>query len=752
MDALTGAKRGARFRSGIQPTHKIPSDFVAPKKAELTQPEGLLAGLNPPQQAAVTHGDGPLLIVAGAGSGKTAVLTRRVAYLMRQREVSPWAILAITFTNKAADEVRERVAGLAGDVARGMPIGTFHSQMGRMLRREAPRLGYKSSFTIYDSSDSERLITYAMRDLNIDPKRIKPSAIHHTISRAKDELIDAEAYASSAANWYERQISAAYTEYQKRLKQADAMDFDDLIFNSVRVFREFPEVMRHYRERWRHILVDEFQDTNAAQFELVRLLGAPDGNVVVVGDMDQSVYAFRGADYRNLARFEEAFPKASVVMLEQNYRSTHNILSAANALIQHNRSRKPKNLWTEAGPGEKIIRYYAQDEHDEAAFVAAEIEKLRENHGYRYRDATIFYRTNAQSRVIEEVFTRFGIPYRIIGGLRFYERKEVKDILAYLRVLSNPADAVSLRRIINTPRRGIGDRTVAELQAYALLRGMTIFEVIEGADDVETLSRRALSAVKDFMHLMQELRAFQQEGASIRSLIEVIWERSGYMAELESERTIESLGRIENLKELAGVAAEFSERFPDGGLDDFLAQISLVSEQDEYDEEEMAATLMTLHNAKGLEFPVVFIVGMEDGVFPHIRSLGSPEELEEERRLAYVGLTRAKQRLYLTLARSRSLWGGSSYNPPSRFLKEVPDEFVTSIGDPGPMSESTRYPNLERATSGWRIGQEVSHTRWGLGVITSLSGTGEKAEATIHFSDEGEKRVVLAYAPIKQVD
>ena len=714
--------------------------------------EGLLAGLNPPQQAAVTHGDGPLLIVAGAGSGKTAVLTRRVAYLMRQREVSPWAILAITFTNKAADEVRERVAGLAGDVARGMPIGTFHSQMGRMLRREAPRLGYKSSFTIYDSSDSERLITYAMRDLNIDPKRVKPSAIHHAISRAKDELIDAEAYASSAANWYERQISAVYTEYQKRLKQADAMDFDDLIFNSVRVFREFPEVMRHYRERWRHILVDEFQDTNAAQFELVRLLGAPDGNVVVVGDMDQSVYAFRGADYRNLARFEEAFPNASVIMLEQNYRSTHNILSAANALIQHNRSRKPKNLWTEAGPGEKIIRYYADDEHDEAAFVAAEIEKLRENHGYRYRDATIFYRTNAQSRVIEEVFTRFGIPYRIIGGLRFYERKEVKDILAYLRVLSNPADAVSLRRIINTPRRGIGDRTIAELQAYALLRGITLFEVIEGADDVDTLSRRALSAVKDFMHLMQELRAFLQEGASIRSLTEVIWERSGYMAELESERTIESLGRIENLKELAGVGAEFSERFPDGGLDDFLAQISLVSEQDEYDEEEMAATLMTLHNAKGLEFPVVFIVGMEDGVFPHIRSLGSPEELEEERRLAYVGLTRAKQRLYLTLARSRSLWGGSSYNPPSRFLKEVPDEFVTSLGDPGPMSESTRYPNLERATSGWRVGQEISHTRWGRGVITSLSGTGEKAEATIHFSDEGEKRVVLAYAPIKQVD
>ena len=730
------------------------NSIVAQKKAETdVAPErGLLAGLNPPQRAAVTHAGGPLLIVAGAGSGKTAVLTRRVAHLMRQQEVSPRAILAITFTNKAADEVKERVAMLAGDVARAMSIGTFHSMMGRMLRREVPRLGYRSSYTIYDSSDSERLIGYIMRDLEVDPKRIKPSAIHHTISRAKDELIDQEMYAQSATNWFERQIAAVYTEYQKRLRQADAMDFDDLIFNSVRVFREFPQVLMHYRERWQHILVDEFQDTNAAQFELVRLLGAPDRNVVVVGDMDQSVYAFRGADYRNLARFEEAFPNATVILLEQNYRSTQNILSAANALIQHNRSRKPKVLWTHAGPGEKVVRYLADDEHDEAAFVAAEIEKLRDNDGYRYRDASIFYRTNAQSRVVEEVFTRFGIPYRIVGGLRFYERKEVKDILAYLKVIANPADTVSTRRIINTPRRGIGDRTLSELQAYAMLRGVSLLEATEAADDIETLSRRAVSALKDFLHLMNELRSFAEEG-SVRNLIEVTWERSGYMAGLESERTIEALGRIENLKELAGVAAEFSERNPDGGLDDFLAGISLVSEQDEYDEEEMAVTLMTLHNAKGLEFPVVFILGMEDGVFPHIRSLGSPEELEEERRLAYVGLTRAKQRLYLTLARSRSLWGGTNYNPPSRFLKEIPEEFVRALGDVTPSSgKEPRYPNLERATAGWKVGQEVSHTRWGRGVITALSGTGDKAEASIYFSDEGEKRVLLAYAPIKQVE
>jgi DNA helicase-2/ATP-dependent DNA helicase PcrA len=728
--------------------------IVAQKKAEAeAAPEtGLLAGLNPPQRAAVTHGEGPLLIVAGAGSGKTAVLTRRVAYLMRQQEVHSRAILAITFTNKAADEVRERVAMLAGEVARAMSIGTFHSMMGRMLRREIPRLGYRSSYTIYDSSDSERLIGYIMRDLDVDPKRIKPSAIHHTISRAKDELIDSEMYAGSTTNWFERQIASVYTEYQKRLRQADAMDFDDLIFNSVRVFREFPEVLRHYRERWVHILVDEFQDTNAAQFELVQLLGAPDRNVVVVGDMDQSVYAFRGADYRNLARFEEAFPSASVILLEQNYRSTQNILSAANALIQHNRSRKPKVLWTDAGPGDKVVRYLANDEHDEAAFVATEIEKLRENVGHRYRDASIFYRTNAQSRVVEEVFTRFGIPYRIVGGLRFYERKEVKDILAYLRVVANPSDSVSLRRIIKTPRRGIGDRTISEVQAYATLRGITLLEAIEAADDIETLARRALSALTDFLHLVNELSAFGQDG-SIRNLIEVSWERSGYMAELESERTIEALGRIENLKELSGVAAEFSERYPDGTLDDFLAQISLVSEQDEYDEEEMAVTLMTLHNAKGLEFPVVFILGMEDGVFPHIRSLGSPEELEEERRLAYVGLTRAKERLYLTLARSRSLWGGTNYNPPSRFLKEIPEEFIHALGDVSPSSgREPRYPNLERATAGWKVGQEVSHTRWGRGVITALSGNGDKAEASIYFSDEGEKRVLLAYAPIKQVE
>jgi len=711
----------------------------------------LLEGLNEPQREAVLHTEGPLLIVAGAGSGKTAVLTRRVGNLVGGREISPFGVLAITFTNKAAGELKDRVRAIVGSVADKMWIGTFHSACVRILRREAPRAGYKSSFTIYDSSDSERLIAYTMRDLNIDPKRVKPSLIHHAISRAKDELIGPEHFASTASNWLERQVADVYTEYQKRLKQASAMDFDDLINNTVGILRDMPEVLQHYRERWPHILVDEFQDTNGSQFELVRLLGAPAGNVCVVGDMDQSVYSFRGADYRNLARFEEAFPGAKVITLEQNYRSTQAILSAANQLILHNRARKPKNLWTDLGRGELITRYHAENEHDEAAFIGAEIERLRDAEGSRYRDVAVFYRTNAQSRVIEEVFTRYGIPYRIVGGLRFYDRKEVKDLLAYLKVLVNPEDTVSLKRIINTPRRSIGDRTIAEVEAHAAVRGLTLYEALQSVDEIETLSRRAVSAIKDFLHLIDELRAFMQEGAGLRSLVEVAWERSGYMAELESFRSMEALGRIDNLKELAGVAAEFAERSPDGGLDDFLAQLSLVNETDDYDEEEASVTLMTLHNAKGLEFPIVFIVGLEDGVFPHVRSLGEPAELEEERRLAYVGITRAKERLYLTHAFNRSLWGASSYNPPSRFLKEIPQEFMRLVGEPPGSSGSTppRYPDLERASFTWRVGQEVLHDRWGSGVITSLTGSGEKAEATIWFTDVGEKRLLLAYAPLK---
>jgi DNA helicase-2/ATP-dependent DNA helicase PcrA len=672
---------------------------------ETTPAPDCLKGLNPPQLQGVIHGDGPMLIVAGAGSGKTAVITRRISHLITYRGVSPFAILAISFTNKAAEEVRDRVAAWVGPIASRMSIGTFHSTCVRVLRSHAGRIGYKSAFTIYDSADSERLITYVIRDAGFDVGRLKPASVLHQISSAK-------------------------------------------------------YVLAYYRERWQHILVDEFQDTNGAQFELVRLLAHPDGNVVVVGDMDQSVYGFRGADYRNLFRFEEAFPTARVITLEQNYRSTQRILSAANALIENNQARRPKNLWTESGAGELIVSYTAGNEHDEAAFVAAEIERLRETEGARFKDAAIFYRTNAQSRVLEEIFGRFGIPYRIVGGVRFYERKEIKDLLAYLAVLVNPADTVSLRRIANTPRRGLGDRTIAELQGYAAVRGLTLYEAMLAAEDVSSLTRKARSGIEAFLTVMGELRAGMAAGSPVADLLALTWERSGYMAELESERSIESLGRIENIKELAGVANEFAQRQPDGTLEDFMAEARLVSEQDEYDEEESAVTMMTLHNAKGLEFPVVFIVGFEDGVFPHMRSLTEPEELEEERRLAYVGITRAKQRLYLIHAWCRSLWGGVNYNPPSRFLKEIPSELLNVAGEGQKTRFTTggerlaarvpHYPNMERATAGWRVGQEVSHARWGSGVITSLSGHGEKAEATIWFSEQGgEKRLLLAYAPIK---
>lgn len=725
------------------------------------------------------------MIVAGAGSGKTAVLTRRVAHLISEMHVSPFAILAITFTNKAADEVKERVASLVGPVARKMWIATFHSSCVRILRSHAARIGYRSNFTIYDSGDSERLISYVMRDSNIDPKRIKSSQVANAISRAKDDLIDPAGYQAQIDNWLEREVSGVYSVYQKRLREANALDFDDLIMLTVRVFRECPDVLEIYRQRWEHIMIDEFQDTNGAQFELVRLLGGgvgavserdvplegTAGNVVVVGDMDQSVYGFRGADYRNLARFEEAFPTAQVITLEQNYRSSQHILSAANALIENNRARKPKNLWTDSGPGEAIVRYHADNEHDEAAFVSTEIHRLRDTEAVNYGEVALFYRTNAQSRVVEEILSRFGIPYRIVGGVRFYQRKEVKDLLAYLRVLVNEADTVSLKRIVNTPRRGVGDRTIAELEAYAALAGITLYRALEIAVELEDgaahpsrvpgISRRALGGIADFVHLIRELQAFIKQGAGVKSLIEVTWERSGYMSELVADRSIEALGRVENLKELSGVAGEFEERVPGGSLEEFLAQVALVGEQDEYDATESSVTLMTVHNAKGLEFPVVFILGLEEGVFPHMRSLSDPDELEEERRLAYVGITRAKQRLYLTHAWNRSLWGGANYNPPSRFLKEIPAENIRTVGtSPGRKGASvsprsmhsprnTRYPDLERATAEWRIGQEVSHDRYGQGVITSLSGSGEKAEATIYFSEEGEKRLILAYAPIK---
>ncbi|HWD09415.1 MAG TPA: UvrD-helicase domain-containing protein [Actinomycetota bacterium] len=733
---------------------------------DLSQPAGpgqrtdLLAGLNDRQREAASFGDGPLLIVAGAGSGKTAVLTRRVASLIRDRDVPPFSILAITFTNKAAAQMRERIEALIGPVVKTMWIGTFHSMMARLLRREAPRLGtgHTSSFTIYDSADSDRLVTHILKQSTLSASRFKPAQVRHAISRAKDELLGPEALEGSG-RWELRQIAPVYAEYQRLLREANAMDFDDLIANAVAALR-IDEVAANYRNRWRHLLVDEFQDTNAAQFELVRLLKAPDGNICVVGDMDQSIYAFRGADYRNLMRFEQAFPKARVITLDRNYRSTQNILSAANALIDNNRQRKPKNLWTDLGTGDLVGRYLATDEHDEAAYVAIEIDRLRETEGYRYRDIAVFYRTNAQSRVIEEVFTRFGVPYRVLGGLRFYERKEVKDLLAYLRVVVNTADTASIRRIINVPRRGVGDKSVAVVDAHATFQGITLWESLEDAAKgaVEGLSNKALGGLSDFVSLIRELRDIRGSGATIAQIMEAALAHSGYLAELEADRSIEGLGRVENLKELAAAASQAELEIPDLTLDDYLSRVALVSESDDYDAESSTVSLMTMHNAKGLEFPVVFITGLEDGVFPHIRSLGNPDELEEERRLAYVGITRAKERLYLLHARQRSLSGHFGYNTPSKFLAEIPPEVVRVIGDTAVTSSPSRaqrapeFPDVARAAAAWRVGQSVEHERWGSGVITALSGSAARAEATVWFSGLGEKRLLLAYAPIKAVD
>ena len=724
--------------------------------AHPAQPEArdLLAGLNPAQREAAAHGDGPLLIVAGAGSGKTSVLTRRIAHLIRDRDVHPFAILAITFTNKAAGQMRERVEALIGPVVKTMWVGTFHAMCARLLRREAPRLGYASSFTIYDSADSERLVTHILKEATLGASRFKPSQVRHRISRAKDELLAPEDWEASS-DWQLRQMAPVFREYQRLLAEASAMDFDDLIANAVRVLR-MEDVRTVYRSRWAHVLVDEFQDTNAAQFELVSLLKAPDGNICVVGDMDQSIYAFRGADYRNLLRFEHAFPTARVITLERNYRSTQNILSAANALIENNRQRRPKNLWTDLGAGDLIGRYLATDEHDEAAFVAVEIDRLRETEGCRYRDMAVFYRTNAQSRVIEEVFTRFGIPYRVVGGLRFYERREIKDILSYLRVAVNPADSASIRRVINVPRRGVGDKTVQAVDAHATFQGISLSEALQDAANgaIEGLSTRALGGLRDFLGVVAELRDLIQQGAGAARVIEAAWERTGYLAELEADRSIEALGRAENLKELALAAGEYELNVPDASLADFLASVSLVSEQDEYDGEASTVSLMTLHNAKGLEFPIVFITGLEEGVFPHLRSLGNPDELEEERRLAYVGITRAKERLYLVYARQRSLSGHFGYNTPSKFLGEIPPEVVSDIGDSVVTSSARtpQFPDMVRAQSAWRVGQSVEHERWGSGVITALAGAGAKAEASIWFAGIGEKRLLLAYAPIKATD
>ncbi|MYS89379.1 MULTISPECIES: DNA helicase PcrA [Streptomyces] len=757
----------------------------------------LLEGLNDNQRAAVVHSGSPLLIVAGAGSGKTRVLTHRIAHLLAERGVHPGQILAITFTNKAAGEMKERVEQLVGPRANAMWVMTFHSACVRILRRESKKLGFTSSFSIYDAADSKRLMALVCRDLDLDPKRFPPKSFSAKISNLKNELIDEEDFAAQASDGFEKTLAQAYAMYQSRLREANALDFDDLIMTTVNLLRAFPDVAEHYRRRFRHVLVDEYQDTNHAQYALVReLVGTsehpvdvppeaeiPPAELCVVGDADQSIYAFRGATIRNILQFEEDYPDATTILLEQNYRSTQTILSAANAVIERNESRRPKNLWTNAGTGAQITGYVADTEHDEAQFVADEIDRLTDAGEAKAGDVAVFYRTNAQSRVFEEVFIRVGLPYKVVGGVRFYERKEVRDVLAYLRVLANPEDSVPLRRILNVPKRGIGDRAEAMIGALAQREKISFPQALKRVDEAYGMAARSTNAVKRFNTLMEDLRTIVESGAGPATVLEAVLERTGYLAELQASTDPQDETRIENLQELAAVAMEFEQERGEeerGTLSDFLEQVALVADSDQIPDEEDGdgvITLMTLHTAKGLEFPVVFLTGMEDGVFPHMRALGQTKELEEERRLAYVGITRARERLYLTRSTLRSAWGQPSYNPPSRFLEEIPPAYVewkrtgaTAPASSGPVSgvaaslSSSRSRSSASGASGFAtrrtsekpvvslaVGDRVTHDQFGLGTVVAVKGTGGNAEATIDFGDTKPKRLLLRYAPVEKL-
>ncbi|MCH7845430.1 MAG: DNA helicase PcrA [Acidobacteria bacterium] len=720
----------------------------------------LLESLNPAQRHAVAAVDGPVLVVAGAGSGKTRVLTYRIAHLIGDHGVSPYAILAITFTNKAANEMRERVARLVGgSVADGMWVSTFHSACVRILRREAPRLGYRSSFSIYDDADSLRLVTMSVKDLDLDPKRFPPKAIRAAISNAKNELIDYETYAQGDSGFYHEKVADVYRLYQQRMVEASAVDFDDILMLTVEIFQAFPDVLAHYQERFQYILVDEYQDTNHAQYTLVKLLGAKHRNVFVVGDADQSVYAFRGADMRNILDFEKDYEDARVVMLEQNYRSTQTILDAANAVIANNEDRKPKRLWTDEGAGEPIVAFEAADEQDEAAFVAEQMRDL-ESDGMALSDVAVFYRTNAQSRVIEEVLVRYGLPYQVVGGPRYYDRREVKDAVAYLRAVVNPDDQVAIKRIINVPRRAIGNTSVAHVDRFAEATDISFMEALRQGGANERLTGRAQRSIAEFVSLLDHLHDRISDGP--RAVTEAVLEETGYLDMIRAERTIEAMGREENLRELVSAVAEFEESGPISvgpidweGLEPiaklqmFLESISLVADIDGMEDTEKA-TLMTLHNAKGLEFPAVFLTGMEDGVFPHMRSLGDPAQLEEERRLCYVGITRAEERLFLTRAWNRNLWGQSQYNGPSRFLGEIPESLIRKVKRTEQSVHAAASASRPTVSDTDIIsGDRVRHAHWGDGVVREVVGTGDRAEAVVAF-DEGDKRLLLAWAPLEK--
>jgi DNA helicase-2/ATP-dependent DNA helicase PcrA len=724
--------------------------------------------LNSPQTEAVKHCGGPLLILAGAGSGKTRVLTYRIAYLLGQERVSPFNILAITFTNKAANEMRERVDSLVGQRAERMWICTFHSACVRILRKEISNLGYDSNFVIYDSADQQTLIKQCLKEFNIDDKRFSPRSIAAGISLAKNKLIRPKEYEDNASDFYEQTISKVYNLYQARLKKNNALDFDDLLMNTVLLFEKHPEILADYQDRFKYILVDEYQDTNYAQYRLVRLLVREHQNICVVGDDDQSVYSFRGADIQNILDFERDYPKTKVVRLEQNYRSTKMILDAANELIKNNNGRKTKKLWTENPGGSPVALYTAQDEHKEAYYIAQKIIEGKNQKNRLYKDYAVLYRTNAQSRVIEEVLMRNNIPYTMFGGLKFYERKEIKDIAAYLKVISNTADTISLQRIINIPRRGIGEASLAKVSACAAEKGISLYEAMGQAEAISGLTSRIAMLIVQFHALLEELRT-AKDNTSVTALTSLVFDKSGYLKELEGEKTIEAETRIENLKEFLTVTAEYDKGSEENSLEEFLSGVSLVADIDSLDERTDAVVMMTLHSAKGLEFSVVFMIGMEEGLFPHFRSLNSLQEneIEEERRLCYVGITRAREELHLLNARQRMLYGNHMHNQLSRFVGEIPDHLLSPVGNGMRQGSSwgsaKKSQNASQSASAAKIspvgvsggllvlGDKVEHGKWGQGVVVSVKGENADTEISVAFPDQGVKTLIAKYAPLKKI-
>ncbi|WP_243290970.1 DNA helicase PcrA [Bacillus sp. FJAT-47783] len=731
--------------------------------------EQLLSGLNDRQKEAVKLTDGPVLIMAGAGSGKTRVLTHRIVYLMAEKQVAPWNILAITFTNKAAREMKERIEGLLGSGGEDIWIATFHSMCVRILRRDIDRIGINRNFSILDTTDQLSVIKSILKEKNLDPKKNDPRSILGSISAAKNELITPEEYQKSAAGPWEKMVSEVYTDYQKKLLKNQSLDFDDLIMSTIHLFQRVPEVLEYYQRKFQYIHVDEYQDTNRAQYMLVKMLAARFKNICVVGDSDQSIYRWRGADIANILSFEKDYEDANVILLEQNYRSTKRILQAANEVIQHNMNRKPKNLWTENPEGNEITYYRADSEQGEAQFVAGKIQEMVRSGDRKYSDIAVLYRTNAQSRVMEEVLLKSNIDYTIVGGIKFYDRKEIKDILAYLRVVANPDDDISLTRIINVPKRGVGATSVDRIQAYAIEHGISMFQALEEIEEIG-VSARVVNALLSFRDMIRNFTDMQ-DYLSVTELAEELIEKTGYRDMLKQEKTLEAASRLENIDEFISVTQSFEKQSEDKSLVAFLTDLALIADIDQLDEEEEEqekdrVVLMTLHSAKGLEFPVVFLIGMEEGVFPHSRSLMEEAEMEEERRLAYVGITRAEEELFLTNAQMRTLFGRTNMNPESRFIAEIPAELINNVSQVKRSASFSRQtaqatrpsfskPTL-KSTGGdaldWSVGDKAAHKKWGIGTVVSVKGSNEDKELDIAFpSPVGIKRLLAKFAPIEKV-